>query len=68
MVCTQCNKGRVDLDDYESGNALKKAGAISGLDMTVEAALAKLYCVLNLELSNEETKLMMQQDWAGEIA
>ncbi len=68
VVCTQCNKGRVDLDDYESGNALKKAGAISGLDMTVEAALAKLYCVLNLELSNEETKLMMQQDWAGEIA
>ncbi len=68
VVCTQCNKGRVDLDDYEAGNALKNAGAISGLDMTVEAALAKLYCVLNLEHSTDETKSMMQQDWVGEIS
>lgn len=68
VVCTQCNKGRVALDDYEAGNALKNVGAISGSDMTVEAALAKLYSVLNLRLPIDETKLRMQQDWVGEIS
>ena len=61
-------KAASPLDDYEAGHALKSVGAISGSDMTVEAALAKLYCVLNLGLPIDETKLRMQQDWVGEIS
>ena len=42
-VCSQCPQGAVSLGTYETSSALKKAGAVSGLDMTTEAAVAKLY-------------------------
>ena len=42
-VCSQCPQGAVALGAYETSNALKRAGAVSGLDMTTEAAVAKLY-------------------------
>lgn len=42
-VCTQCPQGTVMLGAYETSNALKQAGAVSGKDMTTEAAVAKLY-------------------------
>lgn len=42
-VCTQCPQGTVLLGTYETSNALKHAGAVSGRDMTTEAAVAKLY-------------------------
>jgi L-asparaginase len=40
--CTQCFKGSVNMEDYATGTALAEAGVISGYDMTVEAALAKM--------------------------
>ena len=67
VVCTQCNQGVVDLSGYEAGRALEKAGAISGLDLTVEAALAKLYFLLNLDLNSDQIKEKMQQNIAGEL-
>lgn len=67
VVCTQCQQGHVDLNGYEAGRALSQAGAISGRDMTVEAALAKLYCLLNLDLTVDEIRERMQQDLAGEL-
>lgn len=36
-VCSQCPQGAVALGAYETSNALKRAGAVSGLDMTTEA-------------------------------
>lgn len=42
VVVSQCLRGHVDLGTYEGGAAAEAAGAISGGDMTVEAALAKL--------------------------
>jgi L-asparaginase len=42
VVVSQCLRGFVDLGRYEGGAAAEKAGAISGGDMTVEAALAKM--------------------------
>ena len=42
-VCSQCPQGSVSLGTYETSGALKRAGAVSGLDMTTEAAVAKLY-------------------------
>lgn len=42
LVVSQCLKGFVELGRYEGGAAAEAAGAISGGDMTVEAALAKM--------------------------
>ena len=40
---TQCQAGSVDMDAYETGVALKRAGVTGGRDMTTEAALVKLF-------------------------
>ncbi len=42
LVVSQCLRGFVDMTAYAGGAAAKAAGAISGGDMTVEAAIAKL--------------------------
>jgi L-asparaginase len=42
VVVSQCLRGFVELGRYEGGAAAARAGAISGGDMTVEAALAKM--------------------------
>ena len=65
--CTQCLKGTVNMKDYATGSALSKAGVISGFDMTLEAALAKLSFLLNQKLSAPEIKKMMQTDLRGEL-
>lgn len=64
---TQCFQGKVNMGGYATGNALANAGVISGSDMTVEAALAKLHYLLSLNLSPAEIKQGMLQDLAGEL-
>ena len=65
--CTQCLSGTVDLHDYASGAALADAGVISGFDMTVEAALAKLYVLLGRGYAPERVKREMQRNSRGEM-
>ena len=65
--CTQCLEGTVDLQEYATGSALARAGVISGLDMTAEAALAKLYCLFGRGLAPERVKSEMQKDLRGEM-
>jgi L-asparaginase len=65
--CSQCLYGRVDLGDYETGSALAKAGVISGQDMTVEAALAKLYFLFSAGYQPEDVKWAMGQNLRGEL-
>ena len=65
--CTQCLAGSVDMGGYATGSGLQRAGAVSGRDMTAEAALAKLYYLLGLGLTCEEVKVQMQRDLRGEL-
>ena len=58
-VCSQCQSGTVTLGAYATSSALTKAGAVSGYNMTTEAAVAKLYYLFSLGLSRDEIKVKM---------
>lgn len=66
-VCTQCTAGSISLGIYKAGSALVEAGAVSGGNMTTEAALAKLTYLLSKELPREEIRRLMQVDLRGEL-
>ncbi len=59
--------GRVRPGLYGTGAALARVGVVSGQDMTPEAALTKLYCLLAEGRSPEETRRVMGLDMAGEL-
>ncbi len=67
-VCSQCPSGTVSLGAYETSSQLKSAGAVSGKDMTTEAAVAKLYYLFSLAISKDEIKRLMEVDIAGELS
>lgn len=67
VVCSQCPAGRVSLGTYASSAALKRAGAVSGADMTTEAAVAKLYSLFSRGLRVEEIKEKMEKNLVGEL-
>ncbi len=66
-VCSQCVQGTVSLGTYETSSALTRAGAVSGHDLTTEAAVTKLYYLFSKDLSKDEIKAAMEQDLRGEI-
>lgn len=67
VVCSQCPKGSSSLGTYETSWDLKRAGAVDGLDMTTEAAVAKLYYLFSRGCTREEIKLYMERDLRGEL-
>ena len=67
VVCSQCPGGTVTLGAYKTSSSLKEAGAVSGKDMTTEAAVAKLYYLFSLGLSSDEIKTKMEEDLCGEL-
>ena len=67
-VCSQCPAGTVALGAYETSASLKAAGAVSGRDMTTEAAVAKLYYLFSLGISKDQIKQMMEMDLCGELS
>ena len=66
-VCTQCPSGRVTLGAYETSMMLKDAGAVSGYDLTTEAAVAKLYYLFSCGYDNQKIKELMETDLCGEL-
>ena len=65
---TQCLAGKVNMGGYATGGSLEKAGVISGLDMTPEAALAKLHFLLSQEKPIDEIRSLLQKDLRGELS
>ena len=66
-VCSQCPSGTVYLGAYETSSQLKRAGAVSGKDMTTEAAVAKLYHLFSIGVSKNEIKRLMEENLRGEL-
>ena len=66
-VCSQCPQGAVSLGTYETSSALKRAGAVSGLDITTEAAVAKLYYLFSCGYDKETVKREMEHNLRGEM-
>ncbi len=65
-VCSQCLQGTVSLGTYEASSALARAGAVSGKDLTTEAAVAKLYYLFSKNYPPEEIKRLMMVPISGE--
>jgi lysophospholipase len=63
---TQCSRGKVEAH-YAAGTALLEAGVVPGYDLTVEAALAKLACLLGKGLPPAEVRELMATDMCGEL-
>ncbi len=68
VVCmtSQCLRGRVDMEVYDTGRDLLKAGVVPLEDMLPETALVKLMWALANSGSAEEAKRLMKEDLAGE--
>lgn len=65
--CTQTVHGRINMKDYQTGYELMKAGVISSYDMTLEAAVGKLYFLMGQGLRTEEVKKYYLIDLRGEL-
>ena len=63
---TQVIEGRVS-NDYAS-SALHDLGIVSGCDMTIEAALAKLQVLLSCKMSKNNIKAALSENLVGELS
>ncbi len=64
---TQCSGGSVIMGQYETSTALKKAGVISGHDITTEAAIVKLMYLLGQNINPKEFKTIFETPLRGEL-
>lgn len=65
--CTQCPQGRVRQTSYDAGTMFSEVGVVSGSDLTVEAALAKLQFLFTCYNDVSTIKSLIGQDLVGEV-
>jgi L-asparaginase len=65
--CSQCIKGKVNMDGYATGVSLSQSGVISGADMTLEATLTKLHYLLSQKYSPKIIREKLQENLRGEL-
>ena len=66
LVVSQCHRGFVELDQYEGGAAAARVGAISGGEMTAEAAVAKMMIGLGRYGAGQELAQYLVTNIVGE--
>lgn len=66
-VGSQCTQAVVLLGHYEAGDAIAKAGAVGTVDMTLEAAYAKIVFLLSQGLRGKDVAAWMTRPIAGEL-
>ncbi len=64
---TQCPKGSVEMERYETGLHLLHAGVINGYDCTMECILTKLMFLLGHDYTKERIIELMSTSIAGEM-
>ena len=67
VATAQPLRGTADLGLYSTGRALGEVGVVSGYDMTTEAALAKLYYLIEQGYDAEEVRRLVQTNLRGEL-
>lgn len=68
MNVTQCEGGSVAMDMYQTGVELKKIGVVSGGDITTEAAVTKMMCLLGQKSENSELCQLLSIALRGEMS
>lgn len=66
-ITSQMEKSITNLDVYESGYRAREAGALSAVDMTMEAAVTKMMWVLAQEEEYDKRVALLQKPIAGEM-
>lgn len=67
-VCSQCYQGTARIGTYAASSKLRDFGAVSCLDMTTEAAVAKLYYLFSQDMEPDTMKRAMETNLRGEIS
>ncbi len=66
--CTQCQHGTVQMQQYETGSALRDIGLVSGWDMTPEAAHCKLLYLFSKYQDTQKIKHLTEASLCGELS
>ncbi len=64
---TQCQKGEIIPEKYETGKKLMSIGVYNGKDLTTEAALTKMMYLLGKKLSKKAIKTAFERPIRGEM-
>lgn len=68
VIISQCVSGKVSFGKYSNSNIFSRIGAISGHDLTAEAALTKAMHLIDNPTYTGEFSVLFEQDLRGEVS